>query len=57
MIVAALNLTPGSILPNLGGRVVKSVERDLANLGATLITFTDGSWFHSGTFDAHYVTR
>jgi hypothetical protein len=41
----------------MGGRIVASVERDMSNLGAALIRFTDGTWLHAGTRDAWTVER
>lgn len=53
----AINLRAGDVIPGNGRRVVASVERNIENLGATLIRFTDGTWFHAGTFDCFWVER
>ena len=55
--VSTLALITGDVLLANGNRTVSSVERDMGNLGAALIRFTDGTWFHSGTRDAHAVYR
>jgi hypothetical protein len=52
-----LALRAGDALLAHGGRVVASVERNLDNLGAALIRFTDGSFSHVGAWDAHMVSR
>ena len=55
--VSTLGLLTGDRIIGLGGREVSSVERQMDNLGAALIYFTDGSWFHAGIRDAHAVSR
>lgn len=55
--VSTLALTSGDKLVPMGGRVVASVERDMSNLGAALIRFTNGTWLHAGTRDAWAVER
>lgn len=55
--VSTLNLIPGDSVINNGNRVVASVERSTNNLGAALIKFTDGTWFHAGIRDAHTISR
>ena len=55
--VSTLALIAGDTLIANGNRTVASVERDMDNLGAALIYFTDGTWFHCGTYDAHMVIR
>ena len=55
--VSTLALTGGDTLIANGNRTVASVERDLNNLNAALIYFTDGTWFHAGVHDAHAITR
>ena len=55
--VSTLALITGDVLLANGNRTVSSVERDMGNLGAVLIRFTDGTWFHTGTRDAHMINR
>lgn len=55
--VSTLALVPGDALFANGNRTVASVERDMGNLGAALIRFTDGTWFHAGVRDAHAICR
>ncbi len=55
--VSTLALAFDDKLIPMGGRVVASVERDMSNLGAALIRFTDGTWLHAGTRDAWAVER
>lgn len=55
--VSTLNLVAGDIVLNNGNRVVTEVERNMSNLGAALIRFTDGTWFHAGIRDAHTISR
>ena len=55
--VSTLALVAGDALIANCNRTVSSVERDMDNLGAALIRFTDGTWFHAGVRDAHAVTR
>lgn len=55
--VSTLALAAGDAVIPHGGRVVASVDRDMNNLGACLIRFTDGTWFHAGDRDAHAVNR
>ena len=55
--VSTLALVAGDVLLANGNRTVSSVERDMDNLGAALIRFTDGTWFHAGIRDAHMVYR
>ena len=55
--VSTLALIAGDSLLANGSRIVASVERDMGNLGAALIRFTDGTWFHAGVRDAHMIYR
>lgn len=55
--VSTLALIAGDALIANGNRVVSSVERNMNNLGAALIRFTDGTWFHAGIHDAHMISR
>lgn len=55
--ISTLALKPGDVVIPLGGRIVASVERDASNLGACLIRFVDGTWFHAGSRDAHAISR
>lgn len=55
--VSTLALQGGDAIIPMGGRIVDSVSRDMDNLGAALIRFTDGSWLHVGIRDAHAITR
>ncbi len=55
--VSTIALVAGDVLTANGGRTVASVERDMDNLGAALIRFTDGTWFHAGVYDAHAINR
>lgn len=55
--VSTLALAAGDKLIPMGGRTVATVERDMGNLGAALIRFTDGTWLHAGTRDAWAVGR
>lgn len=57
MTVTTQALIAGDVLLQNGNKVVESTKRDMQNLGATIIRFTDGSWFHAGTFDAHAIAR
>lgn len=53
--VSTLSLVAGDKLIPMSGRIVASVERDMGNLGACLIRFTDGTWLHAGDRDAHAI--
>jgi len=48
-------LAAGDVLIGNGDKVVASTERDMDNLGAMLIRFTNGTWFHAGVMDVHMV--
>lgn len=48
---------PGDAVLGMNGRIVASTERNMSNLGATLIHFKDGTAFHAGTTDAHAIYR
>lgn len=50
-------LIPGDKLIAFGSMEVESTERDMNNLSAALVRFTDGSFQHVGFFDAHMVSR
>jgi hypothetical protein len=55
--VSTAALCAGDAVLGMGGAVVASVERDMSNLGAALIRFTDGAWWHVGMRDAHMIHR
>lgn len=55
--VSTLALAAGDTVIANGNRTVASVERDMGNLDAALIRFTDGTWFHAGVRDAHMIDR
>lgn len=56
------SLTVGSVVVNDAAtangstKTVVSVERNMNNLGAALVRYDDGSWWHCGWFtDYHHV--
>ena len=43
--------------PYEGARIVASVKRDMNDLCAYLLTFTDGTWFHAHERQAYTIAR
>ena len=55
--VSPSRLIAGDVILSNGNRVVASVQRDMNNLSAYLIRFTDGDRFHAYEFSAYPIAR
>lgn len=55
--VSTSALLPGDVLLANGRRIVARTERNMDNLGAYQVYFTDGSWDWSGDRDPHAIHR